>query len=189
VPKQQLKIYKMRKLNTTTFPVLETERLVLRQVNKDDVNEVFFLRSSTEVGKYIARDPQKNINETIAFIEKTKRNMNDNKAIPWAITFKNNDKLIGTLSLHSFSEENTVAEIGYDLSPEFQKKGIMSEALKAVISYGFQDLQLLMIEAFTQIENESSKLLLVKNKFQLHPTRVDEGFPKNIIYELHRENY
>ena len=187
--KQQLKIYKMRTLNITTFPVLETERLLLRQVNKTDANEVFFLRSSLEVGKYIARDPQKSIDETIAFIERTKRNLIDNKAIPWAITFKDNDALIGTLSLHNFSKDNSVAEIGYDLNPEFQKKGIMSEALKAVVSYGFKELGLFMIEAYTQIENESSKLLLVKNKFQLHPTRVDEGFPKNIIFELYRKDY
>lgn len=187
--KQRLKIYKMRELKITTFPVLETERLILRQVNKADANELFFLRSSLEVGKYIARDPQKSIDETIMFIEKTKRNMVDNKAIPWAVTFKNIDKLIGTLSLHNFSEDYSVAEVGYDLNPEFQKKGIMSEALKAVLFYGFYELQLLMIEAFTQIENENSKLLLVKNKFQLHPTRIDEGFPKNIIFELHRKDY
>jgi len=179
----------MKELNVTSFPVLETERLILRQVNEADVHEVFFLRSSTEVGKYIARNPQKNIEQTLEFIEKTKRNMIDNTAIPWAITFKDNDALIGTLSLHSFSEDNTVAEVGYDLNPEFQKKGIMSEALKAVLSYGFQDLGLLMIEAFTQIENESSKLLLIKNKFQLHPTRIDEGFPKNIIFELYGDDY
>jgi len=179
----------MRELNIITFPVLETERLVLRQVNKADVGEVFFLRSSLEVGKYIARDPQKSIDETIAFIERTERNMVDNKAIPWAITFGEDNKLIGTISLHSFSEDNSVAEVGYDLNPKFQKKGIMSEALKAVVSYGFQKLGFSRIEAFTQIENESSKLLLVKNKFQLHPTRIDEGFPKNIIFELHSKDF
>lgn len=187
--KQQLKIYKMKELNMITFPVLETERLVLRQVSKTDVNEVFFLRSSLEVGKYIARNPQKSIDESIAFIERTKSSMIANKAIPWAITFKNNDTLIGTLSLHNFSKDNSVAEVGYDLNPEFQKKGIMSEALKAVFSYGFKELELVMIEAFTQIENESSKLLLIKNKFQLHPTRIDEGFPKNIIFELHNKDF
>jgi len=179
----------MRELKITTFPVLETERLILRQVNEADANELFFLRSSTEVGKYIARDPQKNIDETITFIEKTRRDMIDSKAIPWAITLKNNNKLIGTLSLHNFHEDNSVAEVGYDLNPEFQKKGIMSEALKTVISYGFQKLEFSRIEAFTQIENESSKLLLVKNKFQLHPTRIDEGFPKNIIFELYRKDF
>jgi len=189
VQKQQLIIYKMRGLNIVIFPVLETERLVLRQVDITDSKEVFFLRSSTEVGKYIAREPQESIDQTIAFIERTKKGMIANTAIPWAITLKNNNKLIGTISLHSFSEGNSVAEVGYDLNPEFQKKGIMSEALKAVVSYGFKKLEFSRIEAFTQIENESSKLLLTKNNFQLHPTRIDEGFPKNVIFELYHDDY
>jgi len=107
----------------------------------------------------------------------------------WAITLKGKTRLIGTICLWNFTEENSVAEVGYDLNPEFQKKGIMSEALKAVVSYGFQKLEFSRIEAFTQIENESSKLLLIKNKFKLHPTRIDEGFPENIIFELYHDNY
>ena len=179
----------MKELKIDSFPVLETSRLILRQVNQSDINEVFFLRSNPEVGKYIARDLQKSITETSKFIEKTKRNWILKKAIPWAITFKNNDKLIGTISLHSFSKRNSVVEVGYDLNPEFQKRGVMSEALKSVLSYGFKNLELSMVEAFTQKENESSKSLLVKNKFKLHPTRVDEGFPKNIIFELFRDDF
>ena len=65
----------------------------------------------------------------------------------------------------------------------------MSEAIKLVVSYGFINLELSKIEAFTQIGNISSKLLLQHNKFELHPTRTDLGFPKNVIFELFKENY
>jgi len=176
-------------MNITSFSVLETERLILRQVNESDASEVFFLRSSPEVGKYIARDFQTEISQSIKFIKDRNVDISQNKIGYWGITLKNNSKLIGTICLWNFTEDNTVAEVGYDLMPEFQKKGIMSEALKAVVTYGFQELEFSRIEAFTHKENQSSRSLLVKNKIQLHPTRVDEGFPENIIFELYSENF
>jgi len=179
----------MKKMNITSFSVLETERLILRQVNESDASEVFFLRSSPEVGKYIERDLQTDIGQSVKFIKDRNVDISQNKVRYWGITLKNNSKLIGTICLWNFTEGNTVAEVGYDLNPEFQKKGIMSEALKAVVSYGFKKLKFSRIEAFTHKENQSSRSLLMKNKFQLHPTRVDEGFPENIIFELYQDDY
>ena len=179
----------MRILNLTPFTELQTERLVLRQLKASDAEDQFMLRSSSEVGKYIARDLQTDVSQSEKFIDDRNEDIAQNKIMYWAITLKGQTRLIGTICLWNFTEDNSVAEVGYDLKPEFQKKGIMSEALKAVISYGFQKLGFSRIEAFTQKENESSKSLLVKNKFQLHPTRIDEGFPMNIIFELYRDDY
>ena len=179
----------MKTLNLTPFTELQTERLVLRQLKSSDAEDQFVLRSSSEVGKYIARDLQTDVSQSEKFIKDRNEDIAQNKIMYWAITLKNHKKLIGTICLWNFTEDNSVAEIGYDLNPEFQKKGIMSEALKAVVSYGFQKLEFSRIEAFTQIENESSKMLLMKNQFQLHPTRIDEGFPMNIIFELHKDDY
>ena len=179
----------MRELHITSFPVLETERLVLRQLKSSDAEDQFILRSSAEVGKYIARDLQTDVGQSEKFIEDRNEDIAHNKIMYWAITLKDQSRLIGTICLWNFTEDNSVAEVGYDLNPKFQKKGIMSEALKEVISYGFKKLEFSRIEAFTQKENESSKSLLIKNKFQLHPTRIDEGFPMNIIFELYRDDY
>jgi len=179
----------MRILKLQPFTELKTERLVLRQLDSSDAEDQFALRSSAEVGKYIARDLQTDVSQSEKFIEDRNKDIAQNKVMYWAITLKNQKKLIGTICLWNFTEGNTVAEVGYDLKLEFQKKGIMSEALKAVVSYGFKKLEFSRIEAFTQIKNESSKLLLRKNNFQLHPTRIDKGFPENIIFELYREDY
>jgi len=179
----------MRTLNLIPFTELKTERLVLRQLKISDAEDQFVLRSSAEVGKYIARDLQTDVSQSEKFIEDRNEDIAQNKIMYWAITLKGETRLVGTICLWNFTVGNTVAEVGYDLNPEFQKKGIMSEALKAVVSYGFQNLEFSRIEAFTQIENQSSKLLLMKNQFQLHKTRIDEGFPKNIIFELYREDY
>ncbi|NQY29822.1 MAG: GNAT family N-acetyltransferase [Flavobacteriaceae bacterium] len=179
----------MKTINLTPFTELETERLVLRQLNATDAEDQFILRSSAEVGKYIARDLQTDVSQSEKFIKDRNEDIAQNKIMYWPITIKGQTKLIGTICLWNFTEGNSVAEVGYDLNPEFQKIGIMSEALKTVVSYGFKKLKFSRIEAFTQIENEGSKLLLVKNKFQLHPTRIDEGFPKNIIFELYNKDY
>jgi len=179
----------MRVLNLMPFTELKTERLVLRQLKISDAEDQFMLRSSSEVGKYIARDLQTDVSQSEKFINDRNKDIAQNKIMYWAITLKEQTRLIGTICLWNFTEDNSVAEVGYDLNPEFQKKGIMSEALKAVLSYGFQKLAFSRIEAFTQIENESSKQLLIKNKFQLHQTRIDEGFPKNIIFELYHNDY
>lgn len=67
----------------------------------------------------------------------------------------------------NFSKNKKTAEVGYDLDPEFQSKGIMSESLKMIIDFGLKKLKLDKIEAFTHAENESSKKLLEKNGFRL----------------------
>lgn len=175
--------------NIDTSPVLETERLKLRKVTLDDAQEVFFLRSDKEVGKYIARAPQQIIKEAEDFILARQKDIEVCKIAYWAITIKGNDTLVGSICLWNFTNNNTVAEVGYDLSPDFQKKGIMNEALGLVLNFGFDKLKLLQIEAFTQKKNKSSVALLVKNKFTQHPSRIDEGFPENIIFELKQEDY
>jgi ribosomal-protein-alanine N-acetyltransferase len=89
-----------------------------------------------------------------------------NDSIYWAITWNSNDKLIGTICLFDFSENHSKAEIGYELLPEFQGKGIMQEAISEVIQFGFQRVRLTSIEAFTHSENERSTRLLEKVNFK-----------------------
>ncbi|MGB1268364.1 MAG: GNAT family N-acetyltransferase [Flavobacteriaceae bacterium] len=179
----------MKTLNVETSPVLETERLKLRKVTLEDANEVFFLRSDKVVGKYIARNRQQTIEEAEDFIKARQEDIAQHKLSHWAITIKGDDTLVGSICLWNFTKNNTVAEVGYDLNPAFQKKGIMNEALGLVLSFGFNKLNFSQIEAFTQKQNQSSVTLLKRNAFKQHPTRIDEGFPKNIIFELTQEDY
>jgi ribosomal-protein-alanine N-acetyltransferase len=179
----------MNILNIDTSPVLETERLKLRQVTLEDANEVFFLRSDKDVGKYIARAPEKSIKDAENFITARQKDIKQHKISYWAITIKGNDTLVGSICLWNFTNNNTVAELGYDLHPDFQKKGIMNEALELVLNFGFNKLNFYQIEAFTQKKNLSSVALLKRHKFQQHPSRTDEGFPENIIFELKQEDY
>lgn len=169
------------------FPEIKTERLFLRKIEQSDCDVILFLRSDATVTKFIERPENrktKNIADAIKFIKQLNEYLETNKSITWGITLKNNSKITGTICLWNFSKNNKTAEVGYDLDPEFQGKGIMNEALKMVVDFGFNELRLHKIEAFTHNENENSKKLLKKNGFQFIENRKDEGNKSNIIFEL-----
>ncbi len=155
---------KHRKLKT--FPILATERLIIRQLSVSDVQEIFLLRSNALVNKYLDRPPSKTIDDAKVFIQTINENIQKNNSIYWAITLSDTNKLIGTICLFNFSDDNLKAEIGYELLPDFQGKGIMQEALSKVINFGFQQIGLHSIEAYTHSENRCSTRLLEKLNFK-----------------------
>ena len=156
----------MRDRNFKPFPVLKTERLTLRQLASSDDNEIFALRVNEDVNKYLDRKRSKSIDDAKTFIQTINKNIQKNDSIYWAITLKDNDKLIGTICLFNFCDDNLKAEIGYELLPEFQGKGIMQEATLKVIDFGIQTIGLNLIKAYTHFENQSSTRLLEKFNFK-----------------------
>jgi len=152
--------------NFTPFPVLKTERLTLRQLRSSDDKEIFALRSNDNVNKYLDRKPSKSIDDAKNFIKTINENIQRNDSIYWAITLNSTDKLIGTICLFGFSDDNSKVEIGYELLLGFQGKGIMQEAISKVIHFGFQYVGLNSIEAYTHSENKSSTRLLEKLNFK-----------------------
>ncbi|WP_299254890.1 GNAT family N-acetyltransferase [uncultured Lacinutrix sp.] len=162
----------------------DTERLVFVTTSMDDVALVFQSRSNPIVRKYIMQPLYTKEEEAINHIKKLISYLKEDKSISWTLRDKTLNKKIGGICLWNFSEDRKTAEVGYDLLPEYFRKGYMSEALKAVIDLGFKDLNLDRIEAYTHIENESSKKLLVACGFVHQSERKDPGFPKNSIYTL-----
>ena len=172
------------KLKFIPFPRLVTERLTLRQTTKNDCEEILFLRSDKEVNKYIKRPTPRNVRDAEEFVNKIAKGIENGENIYWGITLKGSTKMIGSICLWNFSSDRKKAEVGYDLSPEFQNQGIMSEALKCVLNFGFKNLELDEIEAFTHYGNESSKRLLMKNNFSLIENRKDKDNADNIIFKI-----
>ncbi len=152
--------------NFKPFPVLKTERLVLRQLAGSDDNDIFALRSNDHVNKYLGRKPAKSLDDAKSFIKTINENIQRNDSIYWAITLKGTDKLIGTICLFDFSDDNLKAAIGYELIPGFQGKGIMQEAASTVIDFGIHHIGLHSIEAYTHSENQRSTKLLEKFDFK-----------------------
>ncbi|MCL1671597.1 GNAT family N-acetyltransferase [Elizabethkingia ursingii] len=168
------------------FPVLFTNRLVLNRIEDTDVKSIFSLRSDEEVARYVKRGPDHDIQQAYDFIRLARDRYENKSAINWAIRKKETPDLIGGICLWKISADRKTAEIGYDLKPLHHGKGIMSEAMVAIIEYGFSILGLDKIEAFTSRYNEASKSLLLKHNFILNPERIDEDNMDNLIFELKR---
>lgn len=169
------------------FPVLETNRLVLCEVTEQDSPEMLFLRSDETANKYIDRpekDVPENESDILAFIKKLDDGLKAGQLINWGISEKGNAEIIGTICLWNISDDRKVAEAGYGLHPDFYRKGIMSEAIASVIDYGFNQMALEKIEAFTHRENVASVKLLERHGFILNPSRSDEHNANNIIFEI-----
>lgn len=173
----------MLQISFTPFPILSTERLVLRQMNKDDENEFFTFRSDKEIMKFIPRPLAKSKEDARNLILHINDLIDKNEAITWAITLKESSELIGTIGYVRMSKENYRAEIGYLLGALHQGKGIMQEALKAVIDYGFAKMNLHSIEAVVSPENIASIQLLERNSFIREAYFKENQFYSNAFHD------
>src|SRR3982750_2182821 len=151
----------MTNRTSTPFPILTTERLTLRQLAINDEQEIFTLRSDSEINKYLDRQISSTIDDARNFINK----ITQSGALYWAITLSGKNALIGTICLFDFSDENYKCEIGYELLTNFQGQGIMKEAVEKVIDYAFNTIKVKKIEAFMHRDNLSSINLLEKVSF------------------------
>lgn len=147
------------------FPVLETDRLILRKTGLSDTARLFEDFTDRRVLEYFGMHSLKDTGEALAFIEKWNHQFQNQKGIRWAITIKPSDTLIGTVGFRKIFETTLRAEIGYHLNPDHWSKGLMKEALDAVISFGFRQLNLKILEASVFPENKASIKLLEKLNF------------------------
>jgi len=168
----------MLTVNLHPFTILKTSRLTLRQVRKEDAYEIFLLRSDKRVMKYISKPLATSLNDAFQWIQVLEDTWANNDGITWGISFNHDKKLIGTIGIWKIIKEHHRGEVGYSLLPDHQRKGIMQEALKAVLDFGFNVLQLHSLEANASPENEASLKLLEKNNF------IREGyFKENYFFE------
>ena len=155
----------MLELNFDPFPVLETDRLVLRRITLDDATNYFSMRSHEDAMKHICKPLQTSIEETKTLIYKVNEMINFNDGLGWAVCFKNESKMIGSVSFHRIEKEHYRAEIGYMLHPDYWKQGIISEAVEKLIDYGFNTLKFHSIEAHIDPANIGSEKVLQKFNF------------------------
>ncbi|MCR8656232.1 GNAT family N-acetyltransferase [Paenibacillus endoradicis] len=159
------------------FPILETDRLVLRQLNQEDSQVLFEYFSLGEVIKYYDLDSFNEIKQAEQLIHNWNQRYENNQGIRWGITLKSENRLIGTCGFHNWMKEHYKAEIGYELNPKYWCNGIMTEAINEILEYGFEELELNRIEAFIDPENISSRKLLEKTGLK------EEGLLKEVFYE------
>ena len=166
----------------TPFPFLTTENYALRNLMSEDEQEIFALRSSDEINKYLDRPKANTLDDARNFINKITNGVAENEAIFWVVAPKRESRFLGTICLWKISREETKAEMGYELLPENHGKGIMQEVIPRVIQFGFEEIKLETIEAELSPRNLKSVRLLEKNNFKL--AEVNEENPDSVVYAL-----
>jgi len=165
------------------FQALSTKRLILRKPELNDAREIFNLRSNEQVNQYLDRHPATDLEDATDFLNKIIQSIDGGEGSYWAICLKENPRLVGTICLYDFSPDRQTAEIGYELLPFYQHKGIMQEAMSVVLHYSFHTLNLETVTAFPSADNKSSIKLLQKNEFKLEDDGVqrDGNFVRYVL--------
>lgn len=160
--------------NNRVFPTLNTERLSMIRLQLGHKDDLFMMRSDLEHHLYTDTLPDQSIEETVAYIEKMNKGVEEGKWLIWGIENRSTNKIIGTVSLWNFDFDKGTGELGYGLIKTAQHQGFMRETLSAVIHYGFEELGLKEIHAYTEMNNLNSVQLLEKMDF-IHSDTIEEN--------------
>ena len=166
------------------FPELETQNLILRQVNQSDSKDIFQNFSDKEVLKYHDLEAFTNIEQAKELIKRFYEKFHSQEMIRWGIAKKENNIIIGTCGFHNWVQKSFQAEIGYELTQAYWQKGIMTEALTAIINFGFEKMELNRIAATVMLENNASMKLLEKLGFVEEGVLREYGFWKSEFHDL-----
>jgi [ribosomal protein S5]-alanine N-acetyltransferase len=161
-----------------TFPTLETERLILRQLAATDAQDSFLFLSDEETMRYYDPAPMTQLEQAEKSIERHRRRFAQHEGLRWGIILKGENRVIGNCG-YSWDADNRNAALSYILSKHYWNKGIMTEALTAIIQFGFEHIHLHRIEAQVAYPNLASTRLLEKLGFQEEGRLRDRQYANN----------
>ncbi len=161
--------------------VAETERLILRELDYIDQDDLFEMDSDPEVHLYIENNPVQSMDEIIKVIGMLKKQYQENGIARWAVVDKATNECVGWSGLKFFTEplnhHNHFYELGYRFKKKHWGKGFATESSTAILNYGFKNLNVDSIYAITDPKNANSKKVLAKLGFDFKETFDYEGDP------------
>jgi [ribosomal protein S5]-alanine N-acetyltransferase len=172
-----------QEFSSTSLPCFETKRLWLRQATQADTEAVFAVFSDPKVTQFHDLDTFTHLDEAIGVIERWISSFESGHRIRWGIARKKDNYLIGSCGFR-WSEEANAAVVGYELASQFWKQGLMSEALHAILQYGFESRAVQFIIAEIMLENVASRRLLEKLGFHSRGVLREHGFWKGEHHDL-----
>jgi ribosomal-protein-alanine N-acetyltransferase len=176
------------------FPILESERLRFRRLTDNDAPQILELRSDPKIMEFIPRPLLLDLEGALAHIKMINDNIDANTDINWAVTEKNNDKCIGIMGFFRTQPENFRTELGYMILPKYSGKGYVTEAVKEILDYAFNQLNFHSIEATIDSRHIKSERVLIKNGFSKEAHFKENFFYNNeftdtVIYSLLKRNF
>jgi RimJ/RimL family protein N-acetyltransferase len=166
------------------LPEITTPRLLLRKFRRGDADAVFAYASDPQVALYTLWDRHRDVKTTRKFVDMVVKGYRQGMPAPWAIVLRREDKLIGAIGLRNWVLEHARAEVGYVVSREHWGKGYASEALNAVLDFGFSRMHVNRIEAKCVPENRGSSRVLEKAGMKCEGLLRDYEFVKGEFQNL-----
>lgn len=169
--------------SSISFPSLETERLWLGQATQEDTEAIFAVFSDPNVTQFHDLGTFTQVDEAVGVVERRAKGFETGRGIRWGIAHKPSNYLIGSCGF-TWDKEANAAEAGYELASQFWRQGIMSEALRAILNYGFEVKGVKFVTAKVMLDNVASRRLLEKFGFQSQGILREHGFWKGKHHDL-----
>jgi len=144
------------------LPTIDTKRLTLRRMTMADADDVFAYSSDPEVSRHVLWDAHRSVHDSRAYLRYILRQYRANEPSSWGIELHSTGRMIGTIGFMWWNREYRSAEVGYSLSRDYWNHGLMTEALRAAIRFGFDEMQLHRIEAQHETANPASGRVMEK---------------------------
>lgn len=165
------------------FPELKTKRLKLIEIGQAHLADYYRIFSDDRATKYYNILPFKKENEAQKYLDWFAARFKERLGIRWGIALQGEDGIIGTVGFNSFAE-NHRASLGYDLQLEYWNKGIVTEALQEILSFGFTKLSINRVEAEVMQGNVASEKVLFKLGFTKEGTLRDWMYWNGKHYDM-----
>ncbi|HEY0764683.1 MAG TPA: GNAT family N-acetyltransferase [Pyrinomonadaceae bacterium] len=153
-------------MDSKTLPVISTERVVLRWVSEHDIDSLYEVFSDPQVMRYWSSAPFTIRDDAVKLQREIATGNETNTLIKWGLALRDSDRLIGTTTLFNLNLDNGRAELGYAMGRAHWGKGLMNEALQALVSHAFEAMQLRRLEADVDPRNDASIRTLERLGFQ-----------------------
>lgn len=172
---------------------LPTDRLLLRPIQGDDAAALFTVRSDPRVTEQYGQGPDRSVEDTARWIRNVLDGFSKQESMAWALAL-DDDTVIGECCLWNFGQGHQCAELGYELHSDHWRRGLMTEAVSAILAYGFNEMGLHRIEANPLASNTASQRLLLRLGFNLEGTLRERipfrgGFEDQLYYGLLRDEW
>ncbi|MBQ2977548.1 MAG: GNAT family N-acetyltransferase [Clostridia bacterium] len=138
------------------LPILETDRLILRPMRMQDARDMFAYAQDPEVSRHVLWEAHRNIGQSRQFLRAAIRQYRQGLPASYAITLRKSGRMIGTIGFMWVNLDHKSAEVGYSLSRDYWNQGIMTEALRKIVEFSFEELKLNRLEAQHEISNPAS---------------------------------
>lgn len=171
------------------LPVLETERLILRKLTRDDAEDMFAYARDPEVVRHLPWKVHSSLEDTLTYLNEVLANQEKSQVTSWALICKPEARVVGTAGYNWWQPQHRRAEIGYVLARWLWGRGLMTEAVREIINFGFTRMELNRIQALCREENPASARVMdhcgMKYEGLLRDYYWDNGAPHDFrIYSI-----